>query len=255
MEAESAISEDAILGGSLKIRQPLRGHRIGHDAILLAAATVGRAGELAVELGSGVGAAGLAVAARVPGLRLTLVEIDKNLCTLAMANARLNRLDDRVRVVDANAESVEALAGAGLAPESVDRVLMTPPFHDARRHNVSPDPHRRLAHTGTPGLLARWIGTAAWLLKPHAVLTLIWRADRLDDVLETLRPVFGRVSVLPVNPRVGTPAIRVVVRAVKADDSARKTYPALTLNDERGHPTAAAEAVLRAGKMLDIAET
>ena len=39
MPADKA-SEDAVLGGRLVLRQPLRGHRVGHDAILLAAATV-----------------------------------------------------------------------------------------------------------------------------------------------------------------------------------------------------------------------
>jgi tRNA1(Val) A37 N6-methylase TrmN6 len=51
---------DAVLGGRLKLRQPRRGHRVGHDAILLAAATGGGYGERAVEFGAGVGAAGLA---------------------------------------------------------------------------------------------------------------------------------------------------------------------------------------------------
>ena len=49
------------------LRQPPSGHRVGHDAILLAAATGGDAGEHAVDLGAGVGAAGLALARRVPG--------------------------------------------------------------------------------------------------------------------------------------------------------------------------------------------
>jgi tRNA1(Val) A37 N6-methylase TrmN6 len=254
MKVESEISVDAILGGSLRIRQPLRGHRVGHDAILLAAATAARAGEQAVELGSGVGAAGLALAARVPGLRIALVEIDKGLCALAIENTRLNRLDDRVKVLDADAENLATLAVAGLVPGSIDRVLMNPPFHDARRQNVSPDPRRRLAHTGAPGLLERWVGTAAWLLKPLGVLTLIWKADGLDDVIETLRPVFGSVGVLPVRPRADTPAIRVLVRAVKAGNGARNDYLSLTLNDEFGQPSAAAEAVLRMGKTLNIAE-
>src|SRR6185312_4742136 len=95
MEAESVTSEDRILGGKLRIRQPLRGHRVGHDAILLAAATAARPGELAVDLGAGVGAGGLALAERVPGLKLALVEIDPGLCALAAENARINRLDDR----------------------------------------------------------------------------------------------------------------------------------------------------------------
>src|SRR5665811_2498342 len=71
--AALATSEDAVLGGRLRLRQPLRGHRVGHDAILLAAATGGRASEQAVDLGAGVGAAGLALAARVGGLKVTPV--------------------------------------------------------------------------------------------------------------------------------------------------------------------------------------
>src|SRR5215467_2802437 len=110
MKAESEISEDAVLGGALRVRQPLRGHRVGHDAILLAAATGAHANEQAVELGSGVGAAGLALAARIVGLRMTLVEIDRALCALAAENARLNRLHDRVKVVEADAEDLAELA-------------------------------------------------------------------------------------------------------------------------------------------------
>lgn len=124
MEAESETSEDAILGGRLRIRQPLRGHRVGHDAILLAAATAALSGEQAVDLGAGVGAAGLALAARVPGLKLTLVEIDTELCALAADNARLNRLDDRVVVIARDLEDLGALRVAGLSPGSIDRVLM-----------------------------------------------------------------------------------------------------------------------------------
>ena len=247
-------SDDAVLGGRLTLRQPLSGHRVGHDAILLAAATGGRAGELAVDLGAGVGAAGLALAARVGGLKVVLVEIDAALSQLAADNAQLNRLDDRVRAVTCDAEDAEALAAAGLAAGSVDRVLMNPPFHDARRHNVSPDARRRLAHAGEPGLLARWIASAAYLLKPHGVLTLIWRADEVDDVLRALAGGFGDAVVLEVAPRESAPAIRVLVRAVKGG-SGQPTYrPALVLNDMQGRPSAAAEAVLRGGQKLTLVD-
>jgi len=254
MEAESVTSEDRILGGRLRIRQPLRGHRVGHDAILLAAATGARGGERAIDLGSGVGAAGLALAARVPGLTVTLIEIDPVLCALAAENARLNGLDNRVRALTLDVEKPDTFEAVGLSGDAVDRVLMNPPFHDARRQNVSPDPRRRLAHVGTPGLLARWVGTAAWLLKPRGILTLIWRADGLADVLATLRPSFGDIAVLPVLPREAAPAIRVIVRAAKASGGPELSYPAIALNDEQGQPTEAAEAVLREGKTLRIAE-
>ena len=255
MSAElDGISEDAVLGGRLRLRQPLKGHRVGHDAILLAAATGGRAGEYAVELGAGVGAAGLALAQRVGGVSVALVEIDPALVALAGDNARSNRLEDRVTALCADAENTGTLAAAGLVAGGSDRVLMNPPFRDAGRQNVSPDPRRRQAHVGVPGLLERWLASAAWLLKPHGVLTLIWHADRLDDVMAALAPAFGEIAVLAVHPRPDKPAIRVLVRAVKGASFGAVDQPRLDLNDMGGRPSAAAEAVLRGGETLSLAE-
>src|SRR4051812_10593920 len=144
-------SEDAVLGGRLSLRQPRRGHRFGHDAILLAAATQARAGEHAIELGAGVGAAGLALAQRVPGVTMTLVEIDPELAGLAAENAERNGLGERVRIaaLDVTASEQE-FSKFGIEPSKAAHVLMNPPFNDPARQNVSPDPKRRLAHAA-PG--------------------------------------------------------------------------------------------------------
>src|SRR6266436_5224559 len=125
------VTEDAALGGRLRLKQPKRGHRVGHDAILLAAASPARAGERAVDLGAGVGAAGLALALRVEGTEVVLVEVDAGLARLAAENAQLNGLNARVRstVLDVAAPA-RAFAAAGLGPESVAHVLMNPPFND-----------------------------------------------------------------------------------------------------------------------------
>lgn len=245
-------SEDAVLGGRLRLRQPLRGHRVGHDAILLAAASAGHAGEHAVDLGAGVGAAGLALAQRVAGLTVTLVEIDPALAALAGANAMSNGLNERVRVLACDAENESALADAGLSAGTIDRVLTNPPFNDPRRHNVSPDPRRRLAHVAERGLLARWVNGAARLLKPQGVLTLIWRADALAAVLEALAPHFGGAAILPVYPRAGAPAIRVLVRARKGAGGMQSELPGLVLTGSDDKPTAAAEAILRGGEVLSL---
>jgi tRNA1(Val) A37 N6-methylase TrmN6 len=248
---------DAVLGGRLQIRQPRRGHRVGHDAILLAAATGGAYGERAVEFGAGVGAAGLALASRNPGLRVTLVEIDPALCALAAENVRINRVTDRVNVLVHDVTQPTLFAADGLEPGSADRVLMNPPFNDPERHNVSPDPARALAHAAAADTLSRWIAVAARTLGPRGVLTLIWRADGLADVLATLRHDFDGVTVLPVHPRPAAPAIRVLVRAGKSQHPAQRiplaVLPGLELNDQSGRPTPAAEAVLRGGTQLPLA--
>ena len=147
-----------MLGGRLVLRQPKRGHRVGHDAILLAAATAARPGEHAVDLGAGVGAAGLALAQRVAGLNVTLVEIDPALAALARENAARNGLADRVRAVALDvAAPARRFAARGIAPGSADRVLMNPPFNDPARQNVSPDPRAGARACRPADALAQWV--------------------------------------------------------------------------------------------------
>jgi len=250
-EREGA-SEDAILGGKLVVRQPRRGHRVGHDAILLAAATPARAGDRAVDLGAGVGAAGLALARRVEGVAVTLVEIEETLAALAVGNVARNGLGDRVRVVCLDvAAPPKAFAAQGLAAGKADCVLMNPPFNAAG--NPSPDRGRRQAHVAAQYTLSRWLSAAARLLRPQGVATLIWRADGLDAVLAALAQGFGAITLLPVYPKPGQPAIRVLARAVKASRAPLTLLGGLVLADAAGRPTAEAEAVLRGNAALALA--
>jgi tRNA1(Val) A37 N6-methylase TrmN6 len=253
MSAE--VTEDAALGGRLRLKQPRRGHRVGHDAILLAAACPARAGERVVDLGAGVGAAGLALALRVARIEVALVEVDAGLARLAAQNAQINGLATRVTsaVLDVAAPT-RAFAAAGLGPESVARVLMNPPFNDPARQRASPDRRRRLAHVGPVGALAVWIKTAARLLRPRGTLTMIWRADGLAEVLQALAPAFGAATVLPIHPGEAQAAVRVLVRATKASRAPLVLLPGLVLNDRAGRPTAQAESVLRAGAALPLSE-
>jgi tRNA1(Val) A37 N6-methylase TrmN6 len=250
MRAED-VTDDAVLGGRLILRQPRAGHRVGHDAILLAAATEAAPGDHAVELGAGVGAAGLALAQRVSSATVTLVEIDPSLAALAEHNATRNRLGERVRVAALDVTAAdEAFTGKGILPGAAARVLMNPPFNDPARQNVSPDPQRRLAYATSRGALEQWIARAAFLLAPAGVLTLIWRADGLGEVLSAVDTHFGGATAMPVYPRPDAAAIRVLVRAVKGSRAPLAIGPGLTLNDTNARPSQDAEAILRGGQAL-----
>ena len=250
MRAED-FTDDAVLGGRLILRQPRTGHRVGHDAILLAAAADASSGDRAVELGAGVGAAGLALAQRVAGLSVTLVEIDPRLAVLAEHNAAQNSLGDRVRVAVLDVTGPDdAFARNGIVAGAAAHVLMNPPFNDPARQNVSPDPARRFAHVGSAKTLEQWAERAARLLAPAGVLTLIWRADGLGEVLSALGARFGALTVMPVYPRPDAAAIRVLVRAVKGNRAPLAIAPSLTLNDADARPSKEAEAILRGGGTL-----
>lgn len=254
MLADADTTEDAVLGGRLVLRQPKRGHRFGHDAILLAAAVAAEGGRIAVDLGAGVGTAGLALAHRVPRLAVRLIEVDATLAALARENAARNKLADRVSVAEidiATAAASDFDEQAMLRAGAADYVLMNPPFNDVARQNVSPDPARRQAHVARDDTLPRWVACASRLLRQHGTLTLIWRAAGLGDVLAALED-FGGISVVPVHPKPGSAAIRVLVGATKGGAAPLVLLPPLVLNDADGTPSAQAEAILRGGAALDL---
>ena len=253
MTDSGPFTEDAFLGGQLRLRQPKSGHRAGHDAMLLAAATPARPGDRVVDFGAGVGAAGLAVARRVAGIGLVLVEIDAQLAELARGNAAANRLLAEVVVLDVNSDA-STFAAAGLLPDSADVVLMNPPFNDQARHRASPDKAREIAHVATPATLASWVHASRRILKSGGVLSLIWRADGLAEVLAALERGFGSLAILPVHGDPAAPAIRVLIRAIKGGRAPAELHPALMLNDESALPNKEVQAILAGEGTLPLAE-
>jgi tRNA1(Val) A37 N6-methylase TrmN6 len=251
-ELVGAVTEDAFLGGKLRLRQPKSGHRAGHDAMLLAASTPALPNERVVDLGAGVGAAGLAVAARVDGIALVLVEIDPALAELARANATANKISTETLVLDVTSDA-ETFASAGLLPDSADVVLMNPPFHDAARHRASPDKAREIAHVASAETLDAWIHASRRILKSGGHLVMIWRADGVADVLAALSRGFGSLMILPVHAQASSPAIRVLVRATKGGRAPTRLLAGLVLNDEENRPTRAAQTILAGERPLPLA--
>ena len=246
------VSEDAFLGGQLVLRQLKSGHRAGHDAVLLAAATPARAGDRVADLGAGIGVAGLSLARRVGGIDLVLVEIDPVLSDLARGNAAANDIAAEVVLLDLEAEAA-AFAARGLVPDSFDVVLMNPPFNDPARHRRSPDGVRGMAHVATETTLANWLRAARRILKSRGVLTLIWRADGIAEVLSALGHGFGSLEILPVHGDVRTPANRILVRAIKGGRAPTRIYPGLMLNDESGLPNKQVQEILAGERTLPLA--
>jgi tRNA1(Val) A37 N6-methylase TrmN6 len=245
-------TQDAFLGGQLLLRQPKSGHRVGHDAMLLAASCRVRVGERVVEFGAGVGAAGLAVARRVGAIDLVLVEIDAGLARLARDNAAANAIPANVLVLDVTGPAQD-FAAAGLAPDSADVVLMNPPFNDAARHRASPDEARASAHVAKPATLQQWIAAARRVLKSAGVVTIIWRADGLGEILAALDHSFGSVRLLPVHGEGSKPAIRILISAVKGGRAPMQIIPALMLNRASVLPDAAVTGILAGRGVLPLA--
>ncbi|MFQ5955927.1 MAG: tRNA1(Val) (adenine(37)-N6)-methyltransferase [Kiloniellales bacterium] len=247
--AGAEVTEDALIGRRVRLRQPGRGYRVAVDPVLLAAAVPAGAGHRVLDLGTGVGAAALCLAVRVAGCRVTGLELDPALARLANENAALNGLSERVRVIagDVRAPPAEFVA-AGF-----DEVMLNPPHLAAAGAAPSPDPGKAAADVEGEGAeLAVWLDQAHLMTRPRAGITVIHRAERLGELLAGLGGRAGDVRVFPLWPRADRPAKRVIVRARKGSAAPLRLCPGLVLHGPDGRFTAPAEAVLRDGAGLAL---
>ena len=234
-------SEDRLLDGRVRLRQPLDGYRAAIDPVFLAAAVPAKIGERVLDLGSGVGAASLCLAARVAGCRIEGLEQQSALVALAKENIELNGVADRVRSTLGTLQTPPP----DLLPGTFDLVMTNPPFYEAGEGTASPHAGKVAANCEGEADLAAWIDFAVAMLRPKGTVVVVHRADRLDDLLAALRHKAGDAMVFPLWPKRDRPAKRLLVRARKGIQSPLALLPGLVLHQDDGRYTAAADAILR----------
>ncbi len=240
-EENGDFTEDALLDGAVKLRQPRTGFRAAIDSVLLAAAVPAAPGERVFEPGAGSGAAALCLAPRVQGTAVTGIELQPELVRLAGDNVRLNGLAGSVEITvgDLARPLPPRLAGP------FEHVMLNPPFNQLGSGRVPPDAAKARAHVESSADLGAWIGCALGQLRAKGTLTMIHRADRLDQVLGALAGRAGEIVVFPLWPGDGKAAKRVIVRARRDVATPMRLVPGLILHGPGGHFTVAADAVLR----------
>ncbi len=256
-ETDAAVTDDAFLGGRLRIWQPSDGYRAGLDAVLLAAA-VSSAGPWPIRVldtGAGVGVVGLAVARRLPAANVVLVEANTTMVALAERNVARNNLIDRCSVLQRDVSQGGATFNIEphhelLKPGTFTHILANPPFYETGAATTSPTPYKASAHAMASGMLDRWVAFMTTASVHAGELVMIHRAQALTEILAVLNGRFGDITLQPIHPRLASPANRVLVRARKGSRAPLSILPPLVLHDDAGAFRPEIEAVLRHGQAL-----
>jgi len=231
-------TDDRLLGGRVVLRQPASGYRVAIDPVLLAAAVQTGPGARVLDAGCGTGAAMFCLAARCLDVAVTGLERSAASAAFAQAGIALNTLAGRAQIIEGDLARPPDMGAA------FDVVITNPPF--GADGTPPPDPGRAAAHQEDDLDLAAWVRACLACLKPKGRLVMIHRADRLSQVLSALRGRdAGDVRILPIYPKAGEPARRVIVDAGKGRRSPDTLLPGLVLHEADGSFTAAADAVLR----------
>lgn len=240
-----AVTQDTLLRGRVKLRQPAKGYRVALDPVLLAAAVPAGPDDLVLDAGAGSGAATLCLAARVAGVRIVGLELQPALAELARDSVALNGWQDRLRVVTGD------LLDRTIEPGPFTIVMSNPPFADPRG-SASPEPSRAIAHRAAVPVEA-WLEACLARLRARGRIVLIDRPERLPAILATLARACGEVRLLPV---LTTPdavrARRVIVTARRGVQGAMRVLRGLDLQGSAGQFSERASAVLEAMAALDL---
>ena len=240
------VSDDAFLGGRVRLWQPKEGFRAGLDSVMLAAAVSARPRQSVCDLGAGAGVASLCLAARVAELRVTCVEIDSDVAELSRANALRN-------AAAASFDSVIAdvlKKPRSLPRQSFDHVITNPPFHDIDRGTRAPVARKAQSTSAHTHQLVAWLAFARSLAKPQGWVTAILPPEQLGFALAGLSPKGVGVEIVPLWPKAGVSAKRVIIRTRMNAKAPLRLMAGLVLHQEDGTATADAEAVLRRGEPL-----
>ena len=243
---------DAFLGGKLSILQPEKGFRAGLDSVLLGACVPEGAGNL-LDLGAGAGVAALCALTYDINLSATLVENNADMALLARENIAANGLGERARIVEISATATGAERQAlGLKTDSFDIVIANPPFFEAG--TLAPDAGRAAARH-TDGEVGGWIRTAVSCAHAKGEVIFIHLAQVLPQLLAAFDARMGAITVLPIAPRPGQPATRVLVRGQKGSRAPMRLLPPLVVHGESGNGFAEpVRSILRGEARLDWQE-
>jgi len=220
---------DGFLDGRLRIWQPRDGYRAATDPVFLAASIPAKPGQSVLDLGCGVGTAALCLGRRVDGLELHGLDIQPEYARLARRNAEENGITLEVHEGDVAAMPPE------LRQRDFDHVITNPPFFTTDTATGPDNAGKNTAHVGPADSVDVWISAALRRLLPGGFLSIIHRAERLDDILAALHGVAGDCRVLPIIARPGRAANRVLVQSRKGRKGALQLLWPFVVHDGESH--------------------
>jgi tRNA1(Val) A37 N6-methylase TrmN6 len=250
MEKSFDTTCDAFLDGRIHVRQPAKGFRSGLDAVFLAAACPATIGSV-LEAGCGAGVASLCLLARVDAIKVIGIEADSALAALARENAAANGFAGHFDIVTADLTDLwSTLEALGLRREAYDHAIANPPFYLQGRARLSKDGRNARSRAMQEEGINHWLRFLAAAVKPGGTATVIHTAEALPQLLNAFEGRFGRLRVIPLHPKSGAPAIRVIVCGLKGNRAPLTLAQGIVLHETDGSPTKAAKAILRNGSAL-----
>ncbi len=168
---------------NIYIEQPKNGYRFSIDPIILVSDLNIEQNEKILDIGTGCGIMPLLIAAKFPKVQITAVELQKELAAVADNNIKENGLEDKIRLINGDIRQLKSLDMA----DKFDRIISNPPYKKRGSGRINSNSQKAIARHEIALTLDELILSASTLLKIDGILNLIYPAERLHELIETMQ--------------------------------------------------------------------
>jgi tRNA1(Val) A37 N6-methylase TrmN6 len=249
MENNTILVKEDFLRGKIKVYQYEGGYKSGVDAILLASCLSFNLKELnqkkrVLDLGCGVGVAGLALASRVDNVDVIGLEKEEVFYNLALKNAAENIFTSscfKPILGDLKNHSFN---------EQFDAILTNPPYYtDGNNPNASA--LKNFGNIEQHTKLKDFIDFAFKNLKNEKYLYVIQRSERLKELLDLLSEKhWGSIEIFPIYSYINKPAKRFIIKAKKLGRGQTSLNWGIVMHEASGEYSKHAKDILENGNNL-----
>ena len=175
----------------LLIHQPHSGYRFAEDSVLLSDFIEINSQEYLLDLCSGVGVIPLLLQKRCAFKGAIGVELQEELCQLALDNAAMNKLGGLIHFVRADVRNLTAsVLQAEIpfeCPDYFDVISVNPPYFQSGKGRLSPNPQRSAARHEICLSLPELFQTCHRFLRNEGRLYLVHLLAREAEIIRELR--------------------------------------------------------------------
>jgi len=224
MLAEETLDE---LGKGRKLIQKKRGFRFGIDSVILSHFVENEKLGKTIDIGTGTGIIPVLISSYTN--EITACEIQPEAAHLCRRNIILNNLEDKVEVIEKNIKEIKN-------GNIYDSVISNPPYMKLGTGKINENDVKALSRHEINLSLDELISSSKRLLKPIGTLYLVYRTERLQELLELLsRYKFSVETLRFIHTKKGEPSKLFLIKAFKGKKGKSQVVEPLYIEDRKGN--------------------